>query len=282
MTNTEVANLSHFAIIVRKSHCQPQRTLQLVSEQRVLCVWVDLRVSLSGQQYPKCEREIRAVYPSCFCNLCSSSNPTNKNLKELDLEVQTTHFDNHSELDTCPCEHFYHSAWYYNALFPNINFSSWITLYNASIQLIRFFKYSPTAYFHTDEMLFTLKVKSKFAGLVFTKILSPQRNYMWHFCNELHTNQSVITESMGRNSFTPVGEVWTSWILFSRKSRLLDNDLYTTLIQNIMQTARTVQSVITDLAQTAGRRDSRGIHTWLSILLHKRSLVGMVNNVQRF
>ena len=105
-TNTEVTNLSHFAIIFRKSHCPPQCTWQLVSEQRVLCIWVDLRLSSCGQQHPKCERTIRVVYPFFFCNFCSSSNPTNKNLKELDLEVQTAHFDKHSELGTRLCKHF--------------------------------------------------------------------------------------------------------------------------------------------------------------------------------
>jgi hypothetical protein len=103
--------------------------------------------------------------------------------------------------------------------------------------------------------------------MIFTKILSP-RNYTWHFYTEIHTNRSVITESVGRNSFMPIGEVRPSWIRFSRKSRLLDNDFYANLMQNFMQTARTVHSVITDLTQTAGRRDSRGVHMWLSILFH--------------
>jgi hypothetical protein len=141
---------------------------------------------------------------SIFFNLCSSSNPTNKNLKELGLGVQTVHFDKRSKLDTCPREHFYHSARYYNTLFPNINFSSWIALYNSSIKLIRFFEHSRTSYFHTGEMLFTLKVKSKLAELFFTKILSPPRNYTWHFYTEFHTNWSVITESMGRIPLCPL------------------------------------------------------------------------------
>jgi hypothetical protein len=83
----------------------------------------------------KCERAIHVVYPSFFCNLYSSSHPTNKNLKE----VQTAHFNKHSDLGTCTCKHFYHNARYYNTLYPNINFSSWIILYNASINSLDLF-----------------------------------------------------------------------------------------------------------------------------------------------
>ena len=60
----ETKNLSQFTINFRKSHHQPQRTLQLVCEDRVLFVCVDLHVSLCWQQDPKCEPAIRLVYPT--------------------------------------------------------------------------------------------------------------------------------------------------------------------------------------------------------------------------
>ena len=74
---------------VRKSHRQPQCTLQLVCEDLVLFVWADLHVPLCSQQQPNCRRAVRLVYPPSFCKLCCSSNPTNKNLKELGLEFHT-------------------------------------------------------------------------------------------------------------------------------------------------------------------------------------------------
>ena len=55
-------NVLEFKIIVRKTHSQAQCTLQLVCEDLVLFVSVDLRVSLCGQQHPKCERAIRLVF----------------------------------------------------------------------------------------------------------------------------------------------------------------------------------------------------------------------------
>jgi hypothetical protein len=84
-----MTNLLQFTINVRKSHRQPQCTLQLVYEDRVLFVWVDLRVSLCGQQHPDCERAIRLVCPPFFCKLRSSSNATNKNITELSMVIQT-------------------------------------------------------------------------------------------------------------------------------------------------------------------------------------------------
>ena len=72
-----------------KPHRQPQFTLQLVCEDRVLFVSVDLHVSLCSQQHPKCERAIRLLYPNFFCQLRSSSDLTNKNKTYFDLEVQT-------------------------------------------------------------------------------------------------------------------------------------------------------------------------------------------------
>jgi hypothetical protein len=74
-------NLLQFKTLnVRKSHGQPQRTLQLVCEDRLLFVWVDLHDSLCRQQHLKCERAILLEYPSSFVKFAILSNHTNKNL----------------------------------------------------------------------------------------------------------------------------------------------------------------------------------------------------------
>jgi hypothetical protein len=75
-----MTDLLQFTLNVTKSHCQPQRTLQLVCQDDVLFVSVDVRPSLCFQQRPKCEPAIRLLYPNFFCKLRSSSKPTNKNL----------------------------------------------------------------------------------------------------------------------------------------------------------------------------------------------------------
>ena len=73
-----MTDLLQFTTNVRKSHRQTQCTLQLPCEDRVLFVWRDLDVCLSGQQHPKWGRPIRLVHPPFFCKLQSSSNPTKK------------------------------------------------------------------------------------------------------------------------------------------------------------------------------------------------------------
>jgi hypothetical protein len=85
---TEMTNLWQFTTDVLKSHPRPQCTLQLVCNDYVLCVGVDLDISLCRQQHRKCERASCLMYPPVFYKLCSSSNPTNKNLSELGLEIQ--------------------------------------------------------------------------------------------------------------------------------------------------------------------------------------------------
>ena len=76
-----MTNLLRFTVNARKSHHQPQCNLKLLREDGVFFVWVDLHVSLCGQQHPKCHREIRLMRPNFFCNLRSTSNPSYKNLK---------------------------------------------------------------------------------------------------------------------------------------------------------------------------------------------------------
>ena len=84
-----MTKLSQFTINVRKSHRQPQCTLQLVCQDRVLCARGDLNISLFSEQHPKFERPIRLVYSHFFPKLRSSPNSTNKNLTELGTENQT-------------------------------------------------------------------------------------------------------------------------------------------------------------------------------------------------
>ena len=63
-------NLLQFRMLnVRKSHRQPQRTLQLVCEDRLLFVSVDLHVSLCSLRHLKCERAFLLEYPSSFCKI---------------------------------------------------------------------------------------------------------------------------------------------------------------------------------------------------------------------
>ena len=66
----EVTNTSQFTINVRKFHRQPQFTLQLVREDRVLFVSADRHVCLYLQRF---------VYPPLFCKLRFSSSRTNRN-----------------------------------------------------------------------------------------------------------------------------------------------------------------------------------------------------------
>jgi hypothetical protein len=54
----------------RKSHRQPQCTLQLVCEDRALFAWTDLRVSLCGQQHRKCVRASNSSGTSTFFFFC--------------------------------------------------------------------------------------------------------------------------------------------------------------------------------------------------------------------
>ena len=69
-------NLLQFTINVPpKSHRQPHCAFQLVYEDRVLFVRAELRFSLCSQQHPKCEREIRLVFPPFFC-IKSAVHPT--------------------------------------------------------------------------------------------------------------------------------------------------------------------------------------------------------------
>jgi hypothetical protein len=90
-----------------KSHSQPQCTLQVVCEDRVLFVWVDLQFSLCGLQHPKCEWAIRHVYPptSLF------TQPREQKSKDLGLESTQLNVGNHSKLHTSSYKFFFHTHW---------------------------------------------------------------------------------------------------------------------------------------------------------------------------
>ena len=101
-----MTNLLQFTVNVRKSHRQTQCVLHLVCEDRVFFVLFDLHIPLCGQQNPKYERVIRLMYPRCFCKHLLSSDPTNKNLAMLGLEIQKD-LGSCSELDTRSYEYFF-------------------------------------------------------------------------------------------------------------------------------------------------------------------------------
>ena len=76
---TEMTNLLQFTINIRKSHRPPQRTLQIKCEDRVLFVWVDLRVQNTIEQFVWC------IHLS-FVHSALHPTPLT-NLMELDLEI---------------------------------------------------------------------------------------------------------------------------------------------------------------------------------------------------
>ena len=86
---TEMTNLLQFGTNVRKSQHQPECTLRVKWEDRVLYsyIWVDLHVSVCGQQHPKYEWAIRLVFTPFFLKL-RFFQTRDKNLMELDLEIQ--------------------------------------------------------------------------------------------------------------------------------------------------------------------------------------------------
>ena len=82
-----MTTLINFTISVRK--ILQSTLMQLVCEEVMFFfVWVDFYFSKLGQHHPKCQRAVRLVYPPFFPKLRSSSNPTNKHLTELVLEIQ--------------------------------------------------------------------------------------------------------------------------------------------------------------------------------------------------
>jgi len=96
--DTDMTNSLQLTINLQKSH-QTQRTLRPVCKGRTLLIRVDIHISSCGQRQPKCEPAICLVYPPLFCNLHSSSNPTNKNLQRYTWRFKQLYFSNHSELD---------------------------------------------------------------------------------------------------------------------------------------------------------------------------------------
>ena len=105
-----MTNLLQFTIKVWKPYCQPQCTSKLLCEDLVLFVWADLHISVCRQRHSECERAIRLASPPFFCKICSSSNPKNRNLTDLDRKIRTAASGNHLELDTCSYELFNHNG----------------------------------------------------------------------------------------------------------------------------------------------------------------------------
>jgi hypothetical protein len=75
-----MTNLLKFTISVRKSHRQPQCTLELESDDRVFLVWVDHARFFMRALASKVRPSTFLVYSPFFYELHLSSNPTNKNL----------------------------------------------------------------------------------------------------------------------------------------------------------------------------------------------------------
>lgn len=98
--STEITNLLQFTICFRKSHRQPQWTLQLVCEVRLFFPEL-IFTFLRGQQHPKYHRAIRLVYSPFFFKPLSSS----KSKKQKSNGVRSWRFKQlsvgtHSEFDT--------------------------------------------------------------------------------------------------------------------------------------------------------------------------------------
>ena len=85
---TKKTYMLQFQTHVRESHSQPECTLQLVCENRMLFIWVHLRVSLCGQQDPTGQQAIHLVYSSFFCKL-RFIQLHKQYLMELGQEIQT-------------------------------------------------------------------------------------------------------------------------------------------------------------------------------------------------
>ena len=78
-----------------------------MSNDHVLFVWLDLYVSLCGQQHSKCKLAVCLVHPSLFCKLCPLSNPTNS--ATVCARFKQLYLSNHSEVETCSNELFFFS-----------------------------------------------------------------------------------------------------------------------------------------------------------------------------
>jgi hypothetical protein len=99
-----------------------------------------LHFSLCPWQHLKCELSIRLVYPIFFCKLRSSSDPTNKNLREKGLEIQQLCLGKDWKLYICSynfffimTDRYYHLAKYWPFL---LNHPVWI-IWSATIQTRR-------------------------------------------------------------------------------------------------------------------------------------------------
>ena len=83
-----MTNLVQFEINFRKSYCQLQCTLQLACEDRVCSSELIFTFLYAGRRIQSASEQFVSCIHLFFAN-SSSSNPTNKNLTELGLEIQT-------------------------------------------------------------------------------------------------------------------------------------------------------------------------------------------------
>ena len=109
----KMTNLLQFTVNVKKIPSSTSaHSAASVRRSRLVCR-VDVHVSVSGQQHPKCERAIRLMYLPFFCKILSLSNPTNKNLSQIQRFKQL-YLGNHSESDTCSHKLSSHNDQYYH------------------------------------------------------------------------------------------------------------------------------------------------------------------------
>jgi hypothetical protein len=101
-------NLLQFTISVRKSHRQPQCTLQLVCEDRVFFEWADLHVYVGSSVQNASEQFVSCTQLSSV-NLALHSDKQNKNLGELVCRFKQLYLCKHSELDTCSYKRSFHN-----------------------------------------------------------------------------------------------------------------------------------------------------------------------------
>ena len=122
-----MTNLLQFAIHVRKSHRQHQRSLQLLSEDFILFFWVELHASLWDSNIQNASKKFVSCTQFSFVNFVLHPKPP-KYLTNIACQIKNLYPGNHSALDTLCFEHSFLKI-IYSITSQNINLSSWITLY---------------------------------------------------------------------------------------------------------------------------------------------------------
>ena len=141
-----MTSLLHFTINARKSHSQPQFTLQL------------LTFPSAGSSIQTESKQFVSCIQSFFCILCSPSNFTNKNLTQLCLEIQNTSIlltiQNEPHVHTNVLNHNgrYHYLWIFLTFLQN--YSVYVTMRKVKKELNisprQSIYYFQTVYEHPD------------------------------------------------------------------------------------------------------------------------------------